>query len=274
MGGGNPSYTFWYSMMENYSRRTLTFGKDKLAALAGIIEEFKGLIRDTPTMGLCQGDMLTGLLWRTAEPASRVDCPGVMPSWSWASVSGPVNWEHAVSAPPGTSPQNQLEVISVNIDWSGRPMTSQVLDAKLKVCGWLKKAKLSKWKVEGGNSFHLHEIDKSAKDSLEPLEVGPVKQTLAAQETLGYCYLEEPQPVNSHVWCLKVYSVSRQPQSDQPRNHVHKALVQVPVDDNLGKFRRVGVGDVWLQSFRDDGNMGSAVRETFKDIEKFAISII
>jgi hypothetical protein len=173
-------------MMENYSRRTLTFDKDKLAAVAGIVEEFKGLIYDTPTMGLWQGDILTGLLWRTAEPARRIDCLGVMPSWSWTSVSGPVNWEHLVSA-PSRSPKNQLEVISVNIDWSGRPMTSQVLDAKLKVRGRLKNAKLSGWETRG-NSLYLPEIDESVKDSLEPSEARTVKQTLAAQEVLGYCY--------------------------------------------------------------------------------------
>lgn len=48
----------------------------------------------------------------------------------------------------------------------------------------------------------------------------------------------------------------------------------LPVDDDPGVFRRVGVGDVWLESFRYDGEMGTAVKETFKDIEKCLISII
>jgi hypothetical protein len=52
MGEGKPSYTFWYGMMEDYSRRTLTFDKDKLAALAGNVEMFRSLVHDEPVMGL------------------------------------------------------------------------------------------------------------------------------------------------------------------------------------------------------------------------------
>lgn len=54
MGEGKPSYTFWCDMMEDYSRRTLTFDKDKLAALAGNVEMFRSLVHDEPAMGLWQ----------------------------------------------------------------------------------------------------------------------------------------------------------------------------------------------------------------------------
>jgi hypothetical protein len=142
-----------------------------------------------------------------------------------------------------------MEVISINIEWSGPSMTSQAIDAKLSVRGRLKKAKISKWEAEGGNSFHLDEIGEFEKELFKALEAATVKQTLSEREMLGYCYLEEPQPVNSHVWCLEVYSVSILPEH-RSRNHTHKVLVLLPVDDEPGVFRRVGVGDVWLESFR------------------------
>ena len=71
---------------------------------------------------------------------------------------------------------------------------------------------------------------------------------------------------------MEIFSVSRQSGPEQPRNHSRKVLVLVPAGDNLSEFRRVGVGDVWLQSFREDENMGTTVKETFKGIEKCAIS--
>jgi hypothetical protein len=272
MGGGKPGYPFWYRMMGIYSRRKLTFKKDKLAALAGIVEEFGSLIGDTPAVGLWKGDMLEGLLWQTAEPTGRVDYLGALPSWSWASVDGPVSWERVSLAPSGILPQNQLQVISCEIDWAGPPMTSQVLDAKIKVRGRLKRSKTSKWKVEGGNSFHLHETDASAGELPQSSKAAAEKELSAAPEVLGYCYLEQVQPVNSHVWCLGVYSVSRRPESDQPRNHIHKVLILLPENETLTEFRQMGVGDMWSTSFKYDGNMGTAGK-TFEDVQPRTISI-
>ncbi|CZR63512.1 uncharacterized protein PAC_13409 [Phialocephala subalpina] len=153
-------YRAWYRMVENYSRRTLTFEKDKLPAVAGIVEEFKSIITDKPLLGLWQGDLLTGLLWQTAEPTTRIEHTGI-PSWSWASVNGPVNWQNTGVVNSGTPPKNQAEVMTSNIEWSGHPMTSQIKHATLKVRGRLKRAKLSKFGATKGNSFYLHAIDES-----------------------------------------------------------------------------------------------------------------
>ena len=188
---GKPNYAVWYRMMENFSRRKLTFEKDKLAAMAGIVEEFGGLVGDTPAMGLWRGDMLNGLLWRTDEPTRRLDCHDAMPSWSWTSVSGPVRWKHGLPSPSGAMPRNQLEITSFKIDWAGLPMTSQVLGAKLTVRGRMKRVQLSKWEVVRRNSFHLHGID----GSIPQAEIE--KRESPAPEVLGYCYLEELQPTDS-----------------------------------------------------------------------------
>lgn len=267
MDGENRSYQFWYTMMEQYSRRQLTFDNDKLAALAGIIDEFKAHLKDDPVLGLWRGDMLKGLLWRTEEATNRIECTGVLPSWSWASVRGPVNWSQGFGIDTRIYAKGQLEVVSIDISWSGRSMTSQLLEAKLNVRSRLKRARLSKGPTEAVNAFHLCEIDDETAGLSASSKVEP-------PETLGYCFLEKPQPLNSFVWCLEVCSFSWRQEPDIPRDSGHKVLILVPTDAKLDEFTRVGVGNLWRQSFRADGETGTAVKETLEDIQIRNVSIV
>ena len=264
IGEGQSSYSFWYRMMENYSRRILTFDEDKLAALAGIVAEFQNLIKDVPVMGIWQGDLLDGLLWRTAEPMERLK---FIPSWSWASIKGRVAWEEPMQA------LDKMEIITVTINWTGPPMISQVIDARLTVRGRLKKACISKWEGVKGNSCHLHEVNEPAVDSQRSPNVAP-SETSTAPEVLGYCYLEDIPPELTHVWCLEVYFCSRLGDVDEPRNHVHRVLILVPTGDDVSEFTRIGVGEMWSQSFKQDKGMGTAVKETFKGVEPRIVSIL
>ncbi|KAJ3454225.1 hypothetical protein MRS44_018119 [Fusarium solani] len=89
----------WYEVLLDYSRRQLTFPSDKLAALAGLALAFAKKTGDTYLNGLWLHGLPEGLLWsslglghRTYESKSRsirLDRPRA-PSWSWASLDGPV----------------------------------------------------------------------------------------------------------------------------------------------------------------------------------------
>jgi hypothetical protein len=86
------SYKEWRDyIVPEYSQRRLSYRSDKLNALTGIAREFQSCLNDEYLAGLWKGDLVRGLLWRTAEPD-----PGstiyVAPSWSWASVDVPVDY--------------------------------------------------------------------------------------------------------------------------------------------------------------------------------------
>ncbi|KAK4031671.1 HET domain protein [Parachaetomium inaequale] len=270
LGGGEPSYAFWYKMMEDYSSRKFTFEKDKLPALAGIVEVFQDHVDDAPLVGLWRRDILRGLLWRADEPAERVSLPGVVPSWSWISVSGRVSWERLLLSVP---PEDQLEVVSVEIDWAGHPMTSSISGAALTVHGRLKEAKV----VKSGGLAYLHEIDKSSSTSSEPRtpENGQEETTLSGPELLGYCHLDLVKPVGPHVWCLEVYHGLQRQGPENPRNRAHQVLLLEPVDDSQCEFRRVGVGLLWRHSYRKGGGvMGNVVKETFLGVPRSTVVIL
>ncbi|KAF2457283.1 heterokaryon incompatibility protein-domain-containing protein, partial [Lineolata rhizophorae] len=83
----------WWTWVENYSARGLTMQSDKLPAMAGLtklVERERGW---QAAVGLWMNDLHYGLLWRTEGAARRI-CPDTdnvyIPSWSWASIKGPV----------------------------------------------------------------------------------------------------------------------------------------------------------------------------------------
>ena len=99
--------------MQDYSKRKLTYGKDKLIALSGLAhdyyereekspvfyEYYKGEKRGKYGAGLWEDVMPSALLWRTYQPfnASPFQLPlrpleYRAPSWSWASVDAQVSY--------------------------------------------------------------------------------------------------------------------------------------------------------------------------------------
>ncbi|KAL5318152.1 hypothetical protein ACEPPN_013211 [Leptodophora sp. 'Broadleaf-Isolate-01'] len=92
-------YFAWLSVVQNYTRRSLTFQSDIFAALGGVASEFQAELRDRYLAGLFEGDLLTSLLWQSASPASakRRTTPSA-PSWTWAAIVGPVDPGIAVNS--------------------------------------------------------------------------------------------------------------------------------------------------------------------------------
>ena len=56
----------WLQIVEDYTKRNLTFESDRLPALQGLAQYVIGLTRDEYLFGLWKGSPDLGLLWRTA----------------------------------------------------------------------------------------------------------------------------------------------------------------------------------------------------------------
>ena len=85
----------WRQVVEEYSKRGLTVRSDKLPALAGIAGELAHLWKYEYMFGMWK-ELFPWLVgWTAATPGKRV---GQIPSWSWASVSEPVEFMKMRSA--------------------------------------------------------------------------------------------------------------------------------------------------------------------------------
>lgn len=80
------------SLVEQYTKCCLTFEEDKLVAINGIVQKLRLATGLTPLAGLWKELLPLFLLWRPYKQGDT--CRGrsyVAPSWSWASLHGPVN---------------------------------------------------------------------------------------------------------------------------------------------------------------------------------------
>lgn len=78
----------YYDLVEKYSARNLTKASDKFPAFSGIVQHLQPVLGDY-LAGLWRCDIIRGLWWVKeigGDPVSEYRAP----SWSWASVDGPV----------------------------------------------------------------------------------------------------------------------------------------------------------------------------------------
>lgn len=82
----------YYEMVSEYSKRDLTYSKDKLPAFSGLAGRYRDAFDGEYLAGLWSTDFHRGLLWslRLSPPSSSCSAvhPYRAPSWSWASVDG------------------------------------------------------------------------------------------------------------------------------------------------------------------------------------------
>lgn len=74
----------YYSLVESYSHRSLTFSSDKLPAFSGISERLHPVIGGRHLAGIWAKDLAAGLLWQREMATCKHVEPYRAPSWSWA----------------------------------------------------------------------------------------------------------------------------------------------------------------------------------------------
>jgi hypothetical protein len=84
----------WYRMVEDYTARSITKHTDRLPALSGLAQAVDRVTGNEYLAGLWKSSLLEGLLWCKARPGQAFTATPeyVAPSWSWASVVGPVQF--------------------------------------------------------------------------------------------------------------------------------------------------------------------------------------
>jgi hypothetical protein len=81
----------WQSNLAHYSRALLTEEEDKLFAMAAIATYYQSLTHDKYLVGLWQRGIERQLLWSSVHSLkNRHPSRYRAPSWSWASLDGPI----------------------------------------------------------------------------------------------------------------------------------------------------------------------------------------
>jgi hypothetical protein len=93
----------WDHLVQIYSKRLLSFRKDKLVAISGLARMFAPLYKSDYVAGLWVKDLVRLMAWivytKAASVTEHVEISDRAPSWSWASVDGEIQFSHAMVSP-------------------------------------------------------------------------------------------------------------------------------------------------------------------------------
>jgi hypothetical protein len=97
----------WQEIVRQFSRRKLTFSKDKLPAISGIASEFSRYWQTDYLAGLWRHQLREHLAWFVTDLSKHPNTSRASefraPSWSWASIDG--DQLRVQSLPKGSQPQ-------------------------------------------------------------------------------------------------------------------------------------------------------------------------
>lgn len=144
----------WNCIVETYSTKNLTYTSDKLVALFGIAKLMEPTLDDQYCAGLWRKSLATGLFWNGHCPEQRLrprPKPYRAPSWSWASLDGPV--EHPYYSESWcTRMKSLIDITDCKVENTADNTTSSVTGGILRLSGWLASMQLrptgqDKWSV-------------------------------------------------------------------------------------------------------------------------------
>lgn len=115
-----PVYEGWYTMIERYSARQFSFDSDRMPALSGLATLAANHKNGHYLAGIWWEDAVYGICWerKRSRHFTKPDCY-IAPSWSWASVLGPVQFPMPSSSSIDLFPLNVVLFKDYGIQHSG-----------------------------------------------------------------------------------------------------------------------------------------------------------
>lgn len=124
----------WWQIIDTYTSKALTKKSDKLVAVAGLAVPMQNQLKSRYLAGMWETDLVNQLAWTAYRLQPKPDgfrCP----SWSWASIDGPVKLDHLQ-----TDRAHQVtlaRVQEVNVTSAGKNDFGSITDGHLKLQGRL-----------------------------------------------------------------------------------------------------------------------------------------
>lgn len=204
------THKMWLAIVNDYSRRRLTFASDKLPALAGLAEKLSGSMGSEYLAGLWKNDLIEGLLWQSLGQADQTKELGQYraPSWSWAALDRKVGYEDSLSKYTRVPQPGDLHILETHVDLAGQSKFGSVKHGFLRVLGSFRRPSLV---PDVRNNFD-NEIHLSRSRSYQYLRVA-------------------------------TYKAQREPKDDTDRFCTCFLLLERHEDDQT--YRRIGYAELW-----------------------------
>lgn len=253
----------WCDIVEVYSRTDLSFPQDELTALSGVAKYFaiKLQMHDKYLAGLWQQDLRVQLLWSTNASRSgfqvqrtRRVSPYRAPSWSWAAVDGSIKY-WAVSRGWRRSSQCCITVLDTQLVQPSGDCTGPTTGGYLELRGTLGKAMIVSTDTMANPRIHIQRLSQGDEKAQGVLHSNGVEfdsnfyVRLHAPDDDFPEGLEDQRAIN-----FLVVNVNLPPEVSWRLRSLY-ILLLVPVPEEMGSFRRVGMSSAYLHGSSSPSNI-------------------
>ena len=147
--GKESEYWKWTRIVENYSSRSFTFPRDRVAAIAGIIRVMTVHIGEESVLGLWKTNIAKDLGWlritRHIDPAFR-SLAESLPSWTWLASQGRLSYDfwgfETLRNRSRSQVRHHVSLLEWNVQWDGTPYASAVISASLRLEGCVRDIRI------------------------------------------------------------------------------------------------------------------------------------
>lgn len=225
----------WYDIVRDYSDRLLTLDADRLPAISALAKGLESPLLGNYLAGLWSADLPNALLWHcwttgvsyNSRLEYRRSYNFVAPTWSWASVFGPITWGKYRS----TNRQYVSKVLDVSCDAASSDRHAQIKHGSLIIEAPMTSAVLHcrPYSIDSNTSLPTASISLS----------GHVSCQRSPQEDACYPDLNwSPTGFSIDVQCILISRI------DDEEWVNYEALLVVPSSKEAGVFTRVGLAHI------------------------------
>ena len=248
-------YKYWRcTLVPVYTQRKLSKFGDKLIALQAIATDIQSGMRDDYLAGLWRGDLRRQLCWVSLDPKAIATGNG-SPSWSWASISGPVGpYREQEGRRTRFADIRTMKILDASCSAAGSNRCGKTSNGKLVVSGSAFRAFLSLDPGSGIFSFRVSSWDDTTSwpDNLPEFDINfspdtalspGRRQNVTRRETFG--------PSRAIPWSpVVLYAVSLVAADNPPRSWIPNTVVLLvlsAVNDlhpswSTPAYSRIGIG--------------------------------
>lgn len=257
----------WDTMVSEFTKRELTFHRDRFAALAGIAQKMESVFQSRYILGLWESHFVEGLTWRVYEyPEVPLSITEGLPSWSFIAVAGQVSseilYEFGMDGIVHTRSATVLEV-DVNHEhdniWTGG-----IRKSTIKLKGLLAKPEMIAAAVGEKEFLTMAGWRKQFHSDTRNLVWQEDNVCLCLHETATI--MEENKQGDGEDMCEiltkgegTVAGASRSERTSKTYDPFVIALVLEPTHKQAGQFRRVGLAYVTKEKFLEAAKKTSEV---------------
>ncbi|KAK0671445.1 heterokaryon incompatibility protein-domain-containing protein [Cercophora samala] len=215
-------FGFWAEMISSYSRRALTYQKDKLPAISGLARLVQQATSADYIAGVWVQDLARSLNWVARNVKDVWACPSTYraPSFSWASLDSPV------SMSTGDYLRGLVEVLDWHVEPRGQDPLGEIDAASLTVRGFVHSATLvDSDGTQEGFGYDVR-IGSSARIAR--------RYAMVRHDTELVRFQTEDSDGQQEQWSIRRAKEGEMPGEDDPRPEVTVLALCLGVDDEMG----------------------------------------